>query len=113
MEEDMLKPYLDYEAVWEQEYKTIQRKLEAKGTSTETKEGGEDDDSMCPSDPAALVSMATSGDEEKSVEELKTLVVAFTDEHNETLMTLPKRQCLLLLILSRPNYISCSVCVCD
>jgi len=92
MEEEFLKPYLDYEAVWEQELKTIERKLAS--TSSEIGEEGDDGESMCPCDPAALASMATSSDTGESVDELKTLVVAFTDEHNETMTMLPKRTCL-------------------
>ena len=98
MEEELLKPYIDFEAVWEQEYKTLQRKLESKessdGTTKKEKDDDDDDTSMCPCDPATLVSMATCDDEGQSVDELKTLVVAFTDEHNETMMMLPKRTCL-------------------
>ena len=91
MEEEFLKPYLDYEAVWEQELKTIERKLAATTAETEKDDG---DESMCPCDPASLVSMATSSNTGESVDELKALVVAFTDEHNETMTMLPKRTCL-------------------
>ena len=96
MEEEFLKPYMDYEAVWEQELKTIERKL-ATTTSVDTTDKDGDDESMCPCDPAALASMATSSDTGVNVDELKTLVVAFTDEHNETLTMLPKRTCLFHL----------------
>ena len=92
MEEEALQPYLDYEAPWEQELRTLERKLAAEAQPpTDAAEAAPD---ACPCDPAALVSMAAREGGVQDRAELARVVVAFTDEDNETLMTLPRRQCL-------------------
>ena len=93
MEEEALRPYLDYEAPWEQELRTLERKLAAPAAA-DGAAAAEDAPDACPCDPAALVSMAARADGVPDRAELARVVVAFTDEDNETLMTLPRRQCL-------------------
>lgn len=92
MEEEALRPYLEYEAPWEQELRTLERKLAAAETNAE--ESADAGAEACPCDPAALASMAAGTGGVQDRDELTRVVVAFTDEDNETLMTLPRRQCL-------------------
>ena len=99
MEEEKLRPFLDFEAQWEQELVTLQRKQEATTsepqTTTTKPDGGDDDDQMMPNNPSALVEMATMGQETTDQDSLKEVVVTFTEEQKEALSTLPRRQCLL------------------
>ena len=92
MEEENLKPFMDFEPRWHEETITLERRLHEQAVSVPAPV------EMSSFDPSSLVAFARGEQKEVDVDALKELVIAFTDEHRETLLKLPRRECLLLLL---------------
>ena len=88
MEEENLKPFFDFEPRWHEETVTLEKKLQEQRSVVSTPV------EMTSFDPSSLVAFARGETTQVDIDSLKELVIGFTDEHRETLLKLPRRECL-------------------